>query len=121
MIAGSEQTRFVSNQGHLTVVANSLRAREWGKYENLHSYLLCHEEAHQFEYNIPGTRFIYDLALFEPRTLIEFDEPHHAYRKNNDTEKDKAAVENGWALLRIDVTGFELPFAADILKRVYYR
>lgn len=114
MLAASKDTRFTSD--NLDSVSNSLRVREWGKYDLLHHYLLTCCISHTFEYTLPNTRWIYDLAIHDLNLLIEFDESYHSHTVQRDYEKDKAANEQGWHIVRIDVRSATIPYSVDLIK-----
>ena len=114
MLKAAINSRFTKHET-LEVVANALRAREWHKYTEIDSILTLMERDYQFEYNLPGTRFIYDLAIFDSRLLIEFDEKYHLSIKKQDAVKDLAAIENGWELIRIDVRELQAPYPQGLV------
>lgn len=114
MLIGSSNTRITSDNC-LPSVASRLRSREWKKYEELDGFLLLMEFEYQFEFHLPDTRFIYDLAVFNKRLLIEFDEEYHRYNTKSDDEKDQAAIDQGWEIVRIDVRDFEAPYPEGLI------
>lgn len=98
----------VNKNPHL--VAKAHRHSQGWKYEELHALLVEKGVVHKFEYPLidaNGTIRLYDLALRDCRTLVEFDGPHHRtdseYRNSVDALKDELAVSNGWKIVRIDV------------------
>jgi very-short-patch-repair endonuclease len=85
-------------------IQNTLKLTQAQKYKKLSHYLKHKNVAHEFEYRVKD--FIFDLALFDNRTLIEFDGKEHKYdseRKRLDTIKDTQAQSNGWNVIRIPI------------------
>lgn len=82
-------------------IASVLRVREAWKYAMLREFLENVREDHIFEYVLPDTNCIYDLALPKRKILVEFDAYHHASNKKRDAEKDEVAKNNGWGIMRI--------------------
>lgn len=120
MLEASKNTRFTND--NLVAVSNGLRVREWSKYDLLHQYLLTCAISHSFEYCLENTRWIFDLAIHDLCLLIEFDERYHDHNVEQDIEKDKAANEQGWSIVRIDVRSATIPYSVDLIKHllVYY-
>jgi very-short-patch-repair endonuclease len=114
MLAASKHTRFTRD--NLDTVSNGLRVREWSKYDLLHQYLLTCAISHSFEYCLENTRWIFDLAIHDLCLLIEFDEKHHDYTVERDSEKERAANEQGWNLVRIDVRSATIPYSVDLIS-----
>lgn len=83
--------------------AKGLLTREGWRYKALQEYLDSVQEPHQFEY--PLGRYVYDLALFNKRVLVEFDELYHTAQeqKRIDLAKDQYALSQGWEVVRIPV------------------
>jgi hypothetical protein len=80
----------------------ALKTREAWKYVLLKEVLESEGVLHEFEFLLPGTRRVYDLALLADKTLVEFDGPKgHGYE--DDRVKDRLAREAGWGVLRIPV------------------
>jgi very-short-patch-repair endonuclease len=109
------------NNSEITLItSNSLRVREWEKYDSLHRYLLYSDVPHHFEYVIPGTNRVYDLALFDLSLLIEFDESHHNSINYilDDIDKDNIARQNGWNIIRIKVELWMKPFPINLISQI---
>jgi len=89
-------------------IANTLRNREWWKYEKLYSYLTTLNIPHQFEYPIDNN--IHDLALINKKIIIEFDGREHGSKEylSNDSQRDKKAQDQGWIVYRINVSSAEV-------------
>lgn len=92
------------------LVAKAHRHSQWWKYEELHALLTEQGVVHKFEYPLvdeSGVVRLYDLALRDCRTLVEFDGSYHQtdsnYRSQVDALKNKLAISNGWKLVRIEV------------------
>lgn len=115
IIEANKKTRFVT--GSLNTSDDGLRVREWDKYDTIHQMLSGLSIPHLFEYHIPGTHCVYDLALFDMWVLVEFDEPHHRKQKarDRDDEKDLVARQNGWSVFRIDTGGLVAPYPPRLL------
>jgi len=81
----------------------ALKLREAWKYQEIKNILDIKEIRHEFEFGMGN--FIYDLALFDTKILIEFDGLGHGYQcvKEYEDEKDQWAIENGWKIFRIKV------------------
>jgi len=86
--------------------ASALRSRESWKYTVLRGYLESIDLHFQFEYHLPDTPYIYDLALLDSMILVEFDGEYHNYpaRREKDLKKDEAAYQSGWRLVRVPVS-----------------
>jgi very-short-patch-repair endonuclease len=58
------------------------------------------DRPHEFEYSLEP--YVFDLALFDSMTLVEFDGPYHNDYKQRkvDRLKDKAALEAGFTIAR---------------------
>lgn len=81
------------------MIANTLRKREWYKYELLDKELNELGFDYGFEYTLG--RFVYDLVVFDERIIVEFDGPEHSYM--NESDKIKEAEKNGYMLFRVKV------------------
>lgn len=83
----------------------AMQTREGWKYKNLGRWLTKKGEPHEFEYPLPGTPLLFDLALLERKTLVEFDGPEHSGPKAaaRDQSKDRQAEKHGWKVIRIRV------------------
>jgi len=100
--------------------AASLRSREWWKYNDLAIVLGAIGESHTFEFPIKVDEHIYyvfDLALHSRKILVEFDGEYHRYSKEQDTQKDKIAQEQGWRVLRVLVPGGH-PIPMKVIKNI---
>jgi len=86
---------------NLLSAAETLRAREAWKYELLVTSLQGRE--YQFEFELEG--FVFDLALFDTKVLVEFDGPYHSRTRQLDTDrkKNKVAASNGYTIVRREV------------------
>ena len=84
--------------GNLLVPADVLGIRERWKYARLTEHL--GDRPHRFEFQVGA--YVFDLALFDTQTLIEFDGPYHRGSKQTeaDLRKDAVAVENGFVVQR---------------------
>lgn len=83
-------------------VAQGLRTREGWKYEQLAFLLEMLGEDHHFEHVVGEA--VFDLALPERKTLVEFDGPNHVgVESQRDEEKDSIAKSEGWSVVRIPV------------------
>jgi len=78
------------NIGTAKSISDGLRTREAWKYKELESYLKSRGEPYKFEFVLPDTRHIFDLALPRLTVLIEFDGRYHRLEKqaNRDSKKD---------------------------------
>ena len=85
-------------------IAAGLRVREWDKYTLLSSVLNELKIDHCFEYVLPNTNYIFDLALFDKKLLIEFDGKYHEWEKQRIVDKQKSdiALVHGWQVVRIN-------------------
>jgi|GEM_PF-4094490 len=102
-----EETIFCSRSCqravHLLSAAELLKKREGEKYKDL---MQLAEELGiecEYEYELPGTSYIYDFALLDYQVLLEFDGPDHARhpkRLHRDRLKDGAARSRGWLVFR---------------------
>jgi len=92
-----------SNINTIQSIANGLRVREWRKYEKLDAYLKRKKVVHVFEFPLPRTRYIFDLALVGLKTLVEFDGIYHKSmgQVKTDQQKDAVAKRRGWRVVRV--------------------
>lgn len=76
----------------------ALKAREAWKYAALKKAL--GSRRHEFEFKLG--RFVFDLALFDERVLVEFDGPYHqsAEQQEIDAKKDRLARRHGFRVER---------------------
>ncbi|EKD89727.1 MAG: hypothetical protein ACD_33C00002G0019 [uncultured bacterium] len=98
-------------------IASGLRSREWNKYIEIYYYLKDKNISHIFEYNLPNTRYIYDLALFDLKLLIEFDEYYHISNTEVDKNKDLMAIKTGWKIKRIKINSKIKPYPVDLVMQ----
>lgn len=89
--------------------AAALRSRESWKYVAVQNDLIKNHVRHQFEYSLPGSRNIFDLALFDSKLLVEFDGPDHKdiSQIKRDRQRDATAAASGWFVIRISVNANE--------------
>jgi len=75
-----------------------LKRREAWKYAALERVLVGRK--HEFEYKLG--KYVFDLALFDTKTLVEFDGPYHRdpKQKQTDANKEKAAGVRGFVVVR---------------------
>ena len=111
---------FTSN--NLDEIASGLRVREWDKYNNIHFFLISLSIPHLFEFNLPGTRWIFDLVLFDLNLFVEFDERYHCGNVEEDRMKDNDADLLGWNVYRINVIGVKKPYPVELISFIdrYY-
>jgi very-short-patch-repair endonuclease len=81
----------------------ALKRREAWKYERIKRFLERIKIPYEFEFMLPGTVKVFDLALPTLKTLIEFDGPNHKYLHVEDAYKTKIAYTQGWDVIRIPV------------------
>lgn len=74
--------------------AKAMKSREAWKYALLRKELA--NRPHEFEFRLGS--YIYDLALFDTKVLIEFDGRGHV--RKDDEEKDSHAANLGWRVER---------------------
>lgn len=92
----------LKNKANLLTVSETMKLREAWKYSEIASELS--DQPHEFEY--PLDNYIFDLVLFSPRLMVEFDAPNHSLDINQiaiDRDKDLVARCNGFEILRIPV------------------
>lgn len=90
----------------LESIARLMKKREGWKYVELEALLKSLDINHEFEFLLPSTNYIYDLALFDQKLLIEFDGPDHKGLKQIAKDKVKemvATVSGAWNVVRIEV------------------
>jgi very-short-patch-repair endonuclease len=100
----SEERRAAQREGgkqasaNLLQPAEGLKIRERWKYAALEAAL--GSRPHEFEYPLGG--YVFDLALFDTKTLVEFDGSYHASPKQrlSDRTKDEAAEAAGFSVVR---------------------
>jgi very-short-patch-repair endonuclease len=96
--AGKKTENLISPQ-------ETLKLREDWKYSALREAL--GPRPHEFEFKLDS--FIYDLALFDTKTLVEFDGPEHCGEvAKRDKRKDAAARKSGWCVVRRKVKSAEI-------------
>jgi very-short-patch-repair endonuclease len=76
----------------------TLKRREAWKYAALERVL--EGRKHEFEYKLG--KYVFDLALLDTKTLVEFDGPYHRdpKQKQMDADKEKAAGIRGFVVIR---------------------
>ena len=101
--SGSWKKNFAVN-----LTAKGLRHRESWKYDLLQKLLEAAKEEFVFEYPLGGR--IFDLALPQRKTLVEFDGRYHhgggacAGRQiDSDAKKQRMAEGMGWTVIRVSV------------------
>lgn len=94
----AQQSSGKAHASNLISPEESLRLREAWKYAIIEKVLSS--RPHEFEYRV-GT-YIFDLALLDTKTLIEFDgEDHNGEpQKSLDRKKDQAAERAGFIVIR---------------------
>ena len=86
-----------------TNISKLLKVREAWKYENIKSYLDSIDANYEFEYLID--KYVFDLALFDYKTFIEFDGSYHKQdyqQQETDKLKAETASKLGWKVIRVD-------------------
>jgi len=103
--------------GSLKATAASLRKANAKLYSEMGQHLDIQEISHKFEHVIAP--YIYDLVLYDLKTLVEFDGPHHSTRgqQKRDAYKDAAARRVGWTVHRI-TTGVEKTLSPLLLEGI---
>ncbi len=78
--------------------AETLKLREAWKYAPLKEAL--RGRPHEFEYPLEG--YVFDLALFDVKILVEFDGPYHSWTEQRvvDADKERVANEHGFKVER---------------------
>lgn len=76
---------------------------------------------HTFEYHLPNTGWIFDLALFDLGVLVEFDERYHftIVQRDSDALKDSVAQELGWEVCRVNTNGMKAPYPIKLLNWLF--
>ncbi len=92
-----------AHRDNLLQAHETLRIREYWKYEKLKSFLSFVKESFEFEY--PMGSYVYDLALIKRKLIIEFDGVYHGGTKQKeiDERKDVYAHSEGWKICRVAV------------------
>jgi len=105
-----ERRKAMSDAGerhkdNLIPVHEVLKRREGWKYVAVREAL--GSRPHDFEFELGG--FVYDLALFDTKTLVEFDGPEHCGKvAEHDRIKDALAHKLGWRIERRKVKTAEV-------------
>lgn len=88
-----------SFEDRLYAVAAAMRSHKAELYAAVDASLCM--RPHQFEFVI--IPYIFDLALFDTNTLVEFDGPHHKNtgQRTRDARKDLHALEKGYRVIRV--------------------
>lgn len=81
---------------NLPFPSETLKKREAWKYDEV--AVAVGSRPHEFEYPLGG--YVFDLALLDVRTLVEFDGPSHRSEQARDAVKDAVAREHGFTLVR---------------------
>lgn len=82
----------------------TLKKREAWKYAQLELTLQSMNKLYEFEFCFDNMQdFIYDLALFTEKLIIEFDSNYHNWSKQQivDKQKEEFAQSQGWKVIRI--------------------
>lgn len=91
-----------SNIANLITMQQILKKREAWKYVNIEELLKQQNADYEFEFCFEErSNYIYDLAVKNLKTIIEFDSSYHNYNKQQDEQKDQYAETQGWKLIRI--------------------
>ena len=102
-----------------SVIARSLCTREGPRYQRLSRLLVRHGVSHRFEYNLPGTSVIFDLAIKDQgsKYLVEFDSAYHSEDvvRVKDHKKTRVGEKLGWKVIRISCPAFAV-FPPSLLK-----
>ncbi|MBL7023782.1 MAG: DUF559 domain-containing protein [Candidatus Marinimicrobia bacterium] len=93
----------LSQEDMISMISKGLKSREKWKYLDIESLLKRNNI--RFEFEFPLDNYVYDLALFDKKLLIEFDGSYHHYedQKEVDDDKNETAIRNGWIIKRIKV------------------
>ena len=88
---------------NLIKTAETLKRREFWKYDRLKYFLDYEKEKYEFEFSLGS--YIYDLALIKRKIFVEFDGKEHSYLKKYcyDKKKDSYALSLGWVVKRVEV------------------
>lgn len=94
----------LKNRANLIDAAAALRLREGWKYVAIERSLRQAKRKFQFEYAVK--KWVFDLALLDTKTLVEFDGPYHSGKAQLlvDREKDRDATKMGFRVIRLRVT-----------------
>lgn len=78
-----------------------LKAREAWKYQEIKTYLDSINASYEFEYLV--NKYVFDLALFDYRTFIEFDSDYHKdiHQQEVDKLKGETASKIGWQVIHV--------------------
>ena len=89
------------NASNLISAAEALKRREAWKYVILEQVLKA--RPHEFEYPLDG--YVFDLALFDTKVLVEFDGDYHKSGKQVgvDAIKNEVAKKAGFMIIRREV------------------
>lgn len=93
----------VPDEKRVDMLSQSLRSREWHKYESVHDLLNDHGIEHEFEFYFEDEPAYFDLALPDQALIVEFDGPCHSNpgEQRRDREKERLALSYGWDVVRI--------------------
>jgi len=93
----------VQHRNNLISVHESLKMREAWKYVAIRDVL--QKENRKFEFEFPLDGFVFDLAIFDSKLLVEFDALDHQdeRQKVTDSKKEEIAKKNGFMVLRRSV------------------
>lgn len=88
----------LASRDNLWPASDILKKREAWKYVALQVVLT--NRPHEFEYPLEG--YVFDLALLDVRTLVEFDGPYHKSPSQGATDAAKEAVakKHGFVVVR---------------------
>ena len=88
-----------AKKSNLISIAESLKLREGWKYLALRDKLQKSGRQFEFEFNLRG--YVFDLALFDAKILVEFDGPNHLneFQKEIDEKKRKAGESSGFSVV----------------------
>ena len=116
-----------SQERHPVTSVNSckiLKKREAWKYQDIKSWLDKQSINHEFEYLV--NKYIFDLALFDYKTFIEFDSDYHLSdeQKVIDESKAQTARNIGWDVIHV-ATDYSVVLPAssviDIIENLKHR
>lgn len=101
-----------------------LKKREAWKYQDIKSWLDKQSINHEFEYLVD--KYIFDLALFDYKTFIEFDSDYHLSdeQKAIDESKAQTARNIGWDVIHVATDcSVVLPASSviDIIENLKHR
>lgn len=123
---GQEASGFLHavNLTDIKSVAKSLRRREAPRYVKVKRFLKFIGARFKTEYNLPNTKFIFDLAIkFDNRKiLVEFDS--HIHNTDSalirDAKRDRKANKLGWEVFRIAHERGLHVFPARLVKSILF-